>query len=142
MPLQLSQGHAPAHLTRISTIRSFTQSGVCLALLWPLCLVSLGVSPIGAAEPDAADLFARRILPILKLSAASSCTECHFNSVELRQYIHKDQAATFAALCDEGLIDVDQPDKSKLLHFIRQAPQQPDPLLAKIRRKEHEAFLA
>jgi len=34
------------------------------------------------ANADAATIFSRRILPILKSDAASSCTECHLAGVE------------------------------------------------------------
>jgi len=47
------------------------------------------------AGADAATIFSRRILPILKADSSSSCTECHFAGVELRDFILDDQAKTF-----------------------------------------------
>lgn len=88
----------------------------------------------------AAEIFDRRILPILRSSKASSCTECHFGGVDLRNYLREDQATTFAALRDEGLIDVKQPDKSKLLQFINRRGEQTDSLIARVREAEYQAF--
>lgn len=88
----------------------------------------------------AAEIFDRRIVPIATSSEASSCTECHFGGVELKNYLREDQAATFAALRDEGLIDVKQPDHSKILQFINRHGDQTDPLVKKVRQAEYQAF--
>ena len=89
---------------------------------------------------DAAELFNRRVLPILRSGKGSSCTECHFAGIELHDYIHEDQATTFAALRAEGLIDVDKPDQSKILQFIKRHSADTDPLIAKVREAEFQAF--
>ena len=89
---------------------------------------------------NAAEVFNRRILPILRSDEKSSCTECHFGGVELRNYIHEDQATTFAALRNEGLIDVEEPDESEILTFISRHADDTNPLLAKVREAEFGAF--
>lgn len=94
------------------------------------------------ADADAATIFSSRILPILKSDSASSCTECHFAGVELRDFILEDQAKTFASLKSSGMIDVVQPDKSKILRFIGRKPEKSDPLLEKVRQTELVAFRA
>jgi hypothetical protein len=88
------------------------------------------------ADLSAEEVFERRILPIAQSDRASSCRECHFGGVELQNYIGQNQAATFAALRDEGLIDVEQPDQSKILQFINRRPEQADPLRDKVRQAE------
>lgn len=93
-----------------------------------------------AATESAGDLFSRRILPILNSTSPSSCTECHFGGVELKNYIRGDQLSTFAALREEGLIDVKQPARSKILEFISRRGDSTDPLLAKVRAAEFQAF--
>lgn len=117
-------------------------AGICCSLLTPAC---------HGGPPDATDdlngltateIFQRRILPILKSDKASSCTECHFGGVELKNYIHEDQATTFATLRANKLIDVQAPDKSKLLTFIARRPDAPDELLARVRQSEYRAFQA
>jgi hypothetical protein len=89
---------------------------------------------------SAAEIFDRRILPIAKSDQASSCTECHFGGVELKNYIRDNQATTFAALRNEGLIDVERPDESKILTFISRHTDNADPLIAKVRTAEYQAF--
>jgi len=96
--------------------------------------------PKMSADDSASELFRRRVLPILASKDPSSCTECHFGGVEIQAYIHKDQATTFAALRAAGLINVNAPDKSKILQFIRRHTDAPSELLAKVRRAEHQAF--
>lgn len=92
------------------------------------------------ADADAATIFARRILPILKADSSSSCTECHFAGVELSDFILEDQGKTFASLKATGMIDVDRPDESKILRFIGRKPEKPDPLVEKVRQTELVAF--
>jgi hypothetical protein len=108
-------------------------AAIAVAFVWSDSLVT-------SADDTASDLFRRRVLPILKSKDPSSCTECHFGGVEIQAYIHKDQATTFAALRDAGLIDVKSPDDSKILRFIRRHTDGTSELLVKVRRAEHLAF--
>lgn len=105
--------------------------------------------PAATNEPPAAQdesatlaLFERRIVPILESPRPSSCSECHLSSVDLKAYIHRDQARTFAALRDAGLIDVDRPDESKLLALIARKPDKPTLVGEQARKEEHDAFRA
>lgn len=79
------------------------------------CLVA---SSLSAAEPDAVGVFERRIMPIFKSPKPSSCTECHLAGVDLKQYILPSSEQTFLSLRDQGLVDVQSPDKSKILKLI------------------------
>ncbi|WDI41522.1 hypothetical protein [Bremerella sp. P1] len=87
-------------------------------------------------------IFKRRILPIFQAAKPSSCTECHLSGVDLKQYIRPNQADTFAALRQARLIDVDNPEASKILTFIERAPDDPNPVTQEIREKELSAFRA
>src|SRR5262245_46970215 len=93
-----------------------------------------------AAENDANEIFVRRILPVARAGKASGCCECHVAGGDLAQYIRDDAAATFAALRAAGLVNAEQPEKSKLLEFIARAPEKGDPVLAKVRAEELAAF--
>ncbi|MCA9066260.1 MAG: hypothetical protein KDA96_24500, partial [Planctomycetaceae bacterium] len=99
----------------------------------------LFIVPAGLAA-DTNDLFRTRILPLATAPEGSSCTECHFSGVELRNYIQKDEASTFAALRKAGLIDLDDPANSRLLQFINRRPDQPNELTERVRRQELAAF--
>jgi len=95
-----------------------------------------------AADDTATDIFIRRILPLAKADKPSSCQECHVAGVDLAMYVREDAASTFAALRSAGLVNIQQPEKSKLLEFIARAPDKGDPLLAKVRSEELAAFRA
>lgn len=93
-----------------------------------------------AASTDPADIFEKRILPIAKDKNASSCAECHFTGVDLKDFILDDPAKTFAALRAKGMIDIEKPDDSKLLAFINRKPKKTNPLIERVRHKEFTAF--
>ena len=101
----------------------------------------LALTSLTAAE-DSLQVFERRILPILNSKKPSSCSECHLSGVDLKDYIRPSQAETFAALRTAGLINIETPDKSKLLEFIARAPKQPGLIKPEVRKAELEAFRA
>jgi hypothetical protein len=116
-----------------------------LALAVACCLMCFAPLPNGTAAEttaaaSAADIFTRRILPLAKAEKPSSCAECHAAGVDLSQYIKDDAAATFIALRSAGLVNAEQPEKSKLLEFIARAPEKSDPVIAKLRSEELAAF--
>lgn len=109
------------------------------ALLFGLLLLNFsGTAQLTAG--DANEIFQRRILPLAKADKPSSCIECHVAGVDLAQYIKDDAASTFAALRSAGLVNAEQPEKSKLLEFIARAPDKGDAALAKVRAEELAAF--
>jgi hypothetical protein len=55
--------------------------------------------------PSALETFEQRILPIFHSQRPSSCTECHFSAVELKDYIRPDQEETFTALVWAGMVE-------------------------------------
>ena len=110
-----------------------------MAIAWSAIVVAAFTSARGT-DDSAAGIFTRRILPLAKADKPSSCAECHAAGVDLSQYIKDDAAATFIALRSAGLVNQEQPEKSKLLEFIARAPEKGDPLLAKIRSEELAAF--
>lgn len=94
------------------------------------------------ADDAALAIFQKRIVPILQAQRPSSCSECHLSGVDLKDYIRPTQPDTFAALRDAGLIDVKNPEQSKLLKFIDRKPEKPNLLTEKIRAEESAAFRA
>src|ERR1700738_3979050 len=95
-----------------------------------LCLVLLAVgctphadgpppsgTPGGARTPQ--QVFEKRILPIFKSPDPSSCTQCHLAGVDLKNYILPSHEKTFVSLRDQGLIDLDRPEKSRILTLIQ-----------------------
>lgn len=87
-------------------------------------------------------IFEQRILPIFQSATPSSCAECHLSGVDLKEYIRPTQQQTFASLVSAELIDLKQPDESKILKFISRRPEQPSLVTDEIRQQEFEAFRA
>jgi hypothetical protein len=96
-----------------------------------------------ADEPTAQQVFEKRIMPIFQSPKPSSCVQCHLAGVDLKNYILPSHEKTFLSLRDQGLIDLDAPDKSKILQLIQmgQSDKAPASLIqAKTRRAEYDAF--
>jgi hypothetical protein len=71
-----------------------------------------------AAAGSPAEVFDKRIRPIFDSPNPSSCVQCHLAGVDLKQYILPSHRDTFLSLRDQGLVDLDDPDNSKILHLI------------------------
>jgi hypothetical protein len=99
-----------------------------------------------ANEPTPLELFDQRIMPIFRSPQPSSCVQCHLSAVDLKNYILPSQEKTFASLRDQGLIDLKEPEKSKILTLIRMGDKDLDKgarlIHEKIRQAEYEAFAA
>ncbi len=95
---------------------------------------------------DALALFEQRIVPIFRSPQPSSCVQCHLASVDLKNYILPSSEKTFASLRDQGLIDLADPEKSKILKLIQMGEGDLDRgaklIHAKTRQAELEAFAA
>jgi hypothetical protein len=85
-------------------------------------------------------VFDRRIAPILRSKHPSSCAECHLSGVDLKDYIRPTEAATFAALRDGGMIDLNRPDVSRLLKLIRMSRPKTPLVTQSARNAEYDAF--
>lgn len=92
-----------------------------------------------AEETSPADLFDQRIMPIFRSPEPSSCVQCHLASVDLKNYILPSHEKTFVSLRDQGLIDLEHPEKSKILTLIRMGDKDLDEGARLIHEKTREA---
>ncbi len=92
------------------------------------------------ASNSATAIFQSRIVPLIKSPEKSSCSECHLQGVELSDFLARDQKQTFANLRARGWIDIDHPEKSKLLEFIRRHAEDSSPLIQRVRQAEEDAL--
>lgn len=99
--------------------------------------------PLYAADSPQ-DVFERRIVPIFKSPNPSSCVQCHLAGVDLKDYILPSGEKTFRSLRDQGLIDLADPDRSKILKLISMGNSDPKTptVHAANRKAEYEAFAA
>jgi len=119
--------------------------GVALAIALIQPEEATSADDAGAAA-EALALFEQRIVPIFRSPRPSSCVQCHLASVDLKNYILPSAEKTFASLRDQGLIDLADPGKSKILKLIQMGENDLDRgaklIHAKTRQAEYEAFEA
>jgi hypothetical protein len=119
-----------------------------LAIFAALSVLKLpGVAAEDAGgSPAALAVFEQRIMPIFRSPEPSSCVQCHLASLDLKSYILPSAEKTFVSLRDQGLIEVNHPEKSKILTLIQMGEKDLDRgaklIHAKTRKAEYEAFLA
>jgi hypothetical protein len=108
----------------------------------PLVLSVLALLSSAPEKPTPKEVFEKRILPIFKSPDPSSCVQCHLSGVDLKNYILPSSEQTFASLRDQGLIDLERPEKSKILALIRMGKEDKATarVHAKARDAEYEAF--
>jgi len=95
------------------------------------------------AEESSKTIFEKRILPIFKSSNPSSCTECHLANLDLKNYILPTSEKTFLSLRDQGLVDIEAPEKSRILKFITMKDpnsKKTNMILEKVKNEEFKAF--
>ena len=115
---------------------------LALALL-TFCATSF-LADEGSSDVTADELFHQRIMPIFKSKNPSSCVQCHLSSVDLKDYILPSHEETFLSLRDQGLINVDEPEHSKILDLIamgeRDLNRGAQLIHKRMRDREYEAF--
>src|SRR5713226_9520452 len=108
-------------------------------------MFAASVARAGDDKPTPKDVFEKRILPIFKSPNPSSCVQCHLAGVDLKNYILPSHRDTFLSLRDQGLIDLDNVEKSKILGLIQMGKE--DKAKGAVvhqqnRVKEFEAFVS
>src|SRR5438874_1992807 len=96
-------------------------------------------------RPAPEQIFEQRIRPIFKSPNPSSCTQCHLSGVDLKDYLLPDAEKSFLSLRDQGLIDVKEPGRSKILKLIQMGGGDragPNLIQEKTRKAEYGAFAA
>jgi len=93
-----------------------------------------------SAATSSRAIFERRIRPILAAKNPSSCAECHLSGVDLKDYVRPSEAETFAALRDQGMLNLKRPENSRILKFIQMSRPKTPLLTQKTRAAEYTAF--
>ncbi len=104
----------------------------------------LADEPAASGQGSPRDVFEQRIMPIFRSPEPASCIQCHLASVDLKDYIRPSHEQTFASLRDQGLIDLEHPEQSKILTLIRMGQKDLDEgarlIHEKTRTAEYAAF--
>src|SRR6516162_1307786 len=89
------------------------------------------------------EVFDKRIAPIFKSPNPSSCLQCHLAGVDLKNYILPSASDTFVSLRDQGLIDLDNIEKSRILNLIQMGKEEKAAAIhLQNRKREYDAFVA
>ena len=83
-----------------------------------MCLSVVLIASTAVADDSATKVFEQRLLPIFKSDQPSSCVQCHLAGVDLKDYIKPSSDDTFRSLRDQGLVNLDKPEQSKILKLI------------------------
>ena len=97
-------------------------------------------SPTSLLADSPAEIYQRRVIPLLQSSKSNSCSECHLQGVRLDDFLTADPKKSFASLRARGWIDMDHPLESKLLQFIAKKPSNSNELIDQVRKSELEAI--
>ena len=81
-------------------------------------------------------------MPIFRSPNPSSCVQCHLRGVDLKNYILPSALDTFVNLRDQGLIDLEKPEESRILQFIAMTPDEETKIGPKIQPDLRQAELS
>lgn len=82
------------------------------------CLFRSPGQRLRGAEPSPQVILFERLLPIIQSPNPLSCVPCHLAGVDLKENHLNDHEKTFRSLKDQGRIDLDKPENSKILRLI------------------------
>jgi hypothetical protein len=95
------------------------------SLVLALALATCGGEPsYDCSESGRAELYQRRIEPLLEEDRPKSCNQCHLSGVDLGAFVKDTPCQTMACLVEKGIVDLSVPENSLLLAWIDRA--QPD----------------
>ncbi len=104
------------------------------------CLLTVLMSATFSAAEDSSEIYSRRVLPLLRSPAGSSCQECHFSGIELTDFLSENEVDSFARLRADGWIDAERPRNSKLLTFVHRHGEKTSKAIEELRQKESTAI--
>jgi hypothetical protein len=94
-------------------------------------------------EPTVQDAkFERYIEPLLTDARPSSCNQCHLSGVDVELFVRASACQTMACMLDQGWVDLERPEASKVLEFILQADPQSALITSDVIEREYDGFKA
>jgi hypothetical protein len=89
---------------------------------------------------DAGSLYQKKVAPVLASDQPQTCNECHLSGVDLNLFVRADMCETRACLVDLGLVDMNDPDQSKVLAWIARAHPDSALITQDVIDQEYDAF--
>lgn len=85
--------------------------------------------------------FQERIEPLLVDDKQSTCNQCHLSGVDLSAFARETPCKTMACLQEQGLVDLSNPENSRILSWIDRASPDSELITADVIAAERGAFL-
>lgn len=114
-----------------------------VTVLTVLMATSLGAPSCSSGGPTckSSGQFEERIQPLFEADQPNTCGQCHLSGVDLGMFARSSPCESMACLIENKLVDLDAPEKSKVLSFIGQAEPDSDLITDEVIQQEHDAFL-
>ena len=85
--------------------------------------------------------FQERIEPLLADNKQSTCNQCHLSGVDLSAFARETPCKTMACLQEQGLVDLANPENSRILSWIDRASPDSKLITSDVIAAERAAFL-
>lgn len=117
-------------------------SGLIASLAIAAAVATCDGGPAYDCSPAGRDaLYERRIAPLFAAERPSSCNQCHLSGIDLGIWQKASPCQTMACLAQEGLVDLDDPERSLVLAWIDRAVPDSTLVTAEVIAEERAAFL-
>ncbi len=107
---------------------------------WSAGCVREEPSPVCTSE-ELGGLYEQRIKPLLAEDRPKSCNECHLSGVDLALFTRGDACQTMACMSEQGLVDLERPEESKILDWIARATPSSPLITEAVIQEEYDGFL-
>lgn len=97
--------------------------------------------PKMCTQADFGELFEQRIEPLLAEERPKSCNQCHLSGVDLTLFVRDDACQTMACMTEQGLVDLETPEDSKILEWIARADPDSELITPEVVQAEYDGFL-
>ena len=115
------------------------------SILGALLLCSANCTPQDAqlmcTQEELGELYKRRIEPLLAEDRPKSCNECHLSGIDLSLFSRGDACQTMACLSEQGLVDLERPEESKILEWVARATPSSELITEEVIQAEYDGFL-
>jgi len=120
------------------------------ALLGFVLSASLSLGWLGLAscdghlctEGEALQLYQQRIEPLLTSDRPATCNQCHLSGVDLSNFLQETPCQTMACMVSSGVVDLESPEDSLVLGWIRKASPDSALITDAVIEQEYQGFLA
>jgi hypothetical protein len=92
-------------------------------------------------EAESADIYERRIKPLLEDDEPQSCNQCHLSGIDLGVFAKDTPCNTMACWAEQGLVDLETPEQSLVLSWLDRAEPESEGITADVLATERAGVL-